>query len=159
MVRRWAEKFGRDFANKIRHRAPQLGDKWYLDEVVITINGKKHWRLSTRTSLHFLDPSQRFGGAPLVRQEKRPLPPNPTDGKLRPIYGKLTHPESNKLRVAGFPVWRLKNVIEKTKFRKTGSRCDDFKEKWRIECRICRRTDVQDRTQARRSRGVVRRLN
>ncbi len=42
-VRRWAEKFGRDFANKIRRRAPQFGDKWHLDEVVITISGKKHW--------------------------------------------------------------------------------------------------------------------
>jgi len=31
-VRRWAEKFGRDFANKIRRRAPQFGDKWHLDE-------------------------------------------------------------------------------------------------------------------------------
>ena len=26
-VRRWAMKFGRDFANKIRRRTPQLGDK------------------------------------------------------------------------------------------------------------------------------------
>ena len=42
-VRRWAQKFGRDFANKIRRRAPRLGDKWHLDEVVISINGKKHW--------------------------------------------------------------------------------------------------------------------
>jgi putative transposase len=45
-VRRWAEKFGRDFANQIRRRAPQFGDKWHLDEVVITINGKGNglWR-------------------------------------------------------------------------------------------------------------------
>ena len=42
-VRRWAEKFGRDFAGAIRRRAPQLGDKWHLDEVVITIGGQKHW--------------------------------------------------------------------------------------------------------------------
>ncbi len=42
-IRRWAEKFGRDFANKIRRRAPQFGDKWHLDEVVIAINGQKHW--------------------------------------------------------------------------------------------------------------------
>ena len=34
-VRRWAEKFGRDFANKIRRCAPRYGDKWHLDEVVI----------------------------------------------------------------------------------------------------------------------------
>ena len=33
-VRRWAEKFGRDCANKIHRRAPQFGDKWHLDGVV-----------------------------------------------------------------------------------------------------------------------------
>ena len=45
-VREWAEKFGRDYANQIRRRTPRLGDKWQLDEVVITINGKRHflWR-------------------------------------------------------------------------------------------------------------------
>jgi len=40
-VRCWAEKFGRIYANKIRRRAPQFGDKWHLDEVVISINGKR----------------------------------------------------------------------------------------------------------------------
>jgi len=39
-VRSWAKKFGRIYANKIRRRAPQFGDKWHLDEVVISINGK-----------------------------------------------------------------------------------------------------------------------
>ena len=43
-VRLWAEKFGRHFANDIRKRSTgKLGDKWHLDEVVITIAGKKHW--------------------------------------------------------------------------------------------------------------------
>ncbi|URK86105.1 IS6 family transposase (plasmid) [Rhizobium sp. RCAM05350] len=43
-VRLWAEKFGRHFANDIRKRsAGRLGDKWHLDEVVISIAGKKHW--------------------------------------------------------------------------------------------------------------------
>ena len=41
--RLWAEKFRRHFANEIRRRsAGKLGDKWYLDEVVISIGGKKH---------------------------------------------------------------------------------------------------------------------
>jgi len=40
-VRCWAETFGRIYANKIRRRAPQFGDKWHLDEVVISINGKR----------------------------------------------------------------------------------------------------------------------
>jgi putative transposase len=42
-VRRLAEKFGRAYAHHIRRRTPQPGDRWYLDEVVITIAGKKHW--------------------------------------------------------------------------------------------------------------------
>ena len=42
-VRRWAEKFGRDYANRLRPRAIRPGDTWHLDEVVITIAGEKHW--------------------------------------------------------------------------------------------------------------------
>jgi putative transposase len=42
-IRRWGLKFGRKFANRIRRRAPRRGDKWHLDEVAITIAGKKHW--------------------------------------------------------------------------------------------------------------------
>lgn len=42
-VRFWVEKFGRHFANDIRRRsAGRLGDKWFLDKVVIAITGKKH---------------------------------------------------------------------------------------------------------------------
>jgi putative transposase len=42
-IRQWGLKFGREFANRIRRRAPRRGDKWHLDEVVITIAGEKHW--------------------------------------------------------------------------------------------------------------------
>ena len=42
-VRHWAEKFGREFSNRIRRCAPPRGDKWHMDEVVVTIRGKKHW--------------------------------------------------------------------------------------------------------------------
>jgi putative transposase len=42
-IRQWGLKFGREFANRIRRRAPRRGDKWHLDEVVITIAGKKLW--------------------------------------------------------------------------------------------------------------------
>lgn len=41
--REWAEKFGRAYANSLRRRTPRLGDKWHLDECVISIKGKKHW--------------------------------------------------------------------------------------------------------------------
>ena len=42
-VRQWAEKFGREYSNRIRRGAPVRGDKWHLDEVVVTIRGGKHW--------------------------------------------------------------------------------------------------------------------
>jgi putative transposase len=43
-VRLWAEKFGRTFAGEIRRRsAGRLGDKWHLDEAVISIRGEKRW--------------------------------------------------------------------------------------------------------------------
>jgi putative transposase len=43
-VRLWAGKFGRHFAKDIRRRsASRFGDKWHLDEVVISIGRKKHW--------------------------------------------------------------------------------------------------------------------
>src|SRR6266705_5916330 len=45
-IRQWCRKFGQDYANRLRRRRPRPGDKWYLDEVFVTINGKRHylWR-------------------------------------------------------------------------------------------------------------------
>ena len=51
-VRRWALKFGAAFARRIRPNAPACGDKWHLDEVVVTINGRRHWRRSARRDRH-----------------------------------------------------------------------------------------------------------
>src|SRR5467141_511539 len=42
-IRQWGLKFGREFANRIRRRAPRRGDKWHLDEVVVSFARKKHW--------------------------------------------------------------------------------------------------------------------
>jgi putative transposase len=45
-IRQWTLKFGQSFANELRRRQPRRGDKWHLDEVVITMQGKQHylWR-------------------------------------------------------------------------------------------------------------------
>jgi putative transposase len=42
-VRRWALKFGPDYARRLRRKTPSRRDIWHLDEVVVTISGKKHW--------------------------------------------------------------------------------------------------------------------
>jgi len=45
-VRQWGLTFGRALANRIRQRRLARGDKWHLDEVVISIAGRRHdlWR-------------------------------------------------------------------------------------------------------------------
>ena len=45
-VRRWSVKVGLGIARRIRSTALARGDKWHLDEVVVTINGNKDclWR-------------------------------------------------------------------------------------------------------------------
>jgi putative transposase len=45
-IRGWSRKFGQIYANGLRHRRPQPGDKWHLDEMFIKIHGKTHylWR-------------------------------------------------------------------------------------------------------------------
>ena len=42
-IRSWVEKLGRQYAKVIRRDRPAPSDKWHLDEVVITIRGKKYW--------------------------------------------------------------------------------------------------------------------
>jgi hypothetical protein len=36
------KKFGRTFSDRLRQRAPARGDKWHLDEVVVSIAGERH---------------------------------------------------------------------------------------------------------------------
>src|SRR5262249_51496215 len=45
-VRQWCLKFGQEFARKLRHRRGRLGDTWHLDEVFVSLRGKRHylWR-------------------------------------------------------------------------------------------------------------------
>jgi len=42
-VRLWVNRFGAHFATCIRRDRPRPNDKWHMDEVVIPINGVKHW--------------------------------------------------------------------------------------------------------------------
>jgi putative transposase len=43
-VSEWAAKFGLKFAHLLRHRSRgHFSDKWQLDEMVVTIKGKKYW--------------------------------------------------------------------------------------------------------------------
>jgi putative transposase len=42
-IRRWAMKFGPDFARRLKRKAAGRDDVWHLDEVVIDIAGEKRW--------------------------------------------------------------------------------------------------------------------
>jgi transposase-like protein len=45
-IRQWCANFGPVDAAGLRHRQPRPGDKWHLDEVFVTINGRRQylWR-------------------------------------------------------------------------------------------------------------------
>ena len=38
-IRKWCRKFGQQYTNQLRRRRPQPGDKWHLDEMLLTIKG------------------------------------------------------------------------------------------------------------------------
>jgi putative transposase len=42
-IRRWGKKFGPKYARRLHRKPPSPNDVWHLDEVVISISGKKHW--------------------------------------------------------------------------------------------------------------------
>jgi len=45
-VRQWCQKFGPDYARKLKKRQGRLGDTWHIDEVFVTIQGQRQylWR-------------------------------------------------------------------------------------------------------------------
>jgi putative transposase len=45
-IRQWCLKFGQDYANQLKRRRAQPGDKWHLVELFLTINGQRSslWR-------------------------------------------------------------------------------------------------------------------
>ena len=55
-IRKWCRKFGQAYANQLRRRRPRPGDKWHLDEVFLTIKGRRHylWRAVDQDD-HVLD--------------------------------------------------------------------------------------------------------
>jgi putative transposase len=42
-IRLWCRRFGPTFAAELRRRRARPRDRWHLDEVQLTIKGKKHW--------------------------------------------------------------------------------------------------------------------
>ena len=45
-IRQWCAKFGPEYAGRLRRRRKRPADKWHLDEVFLTINGRRQylWR-------------------------------------------------------------------------------------------------------------------
>ncbi len=45
-IRQWCQKFGPDYARKLKKQQGRLGDTWHIDEVFVTIQGERQylWR-------------------------------------------------------------------------------------------------------------------
>jgi putative transposase len=50
-IRKWCRQFGQQYANQLRRRRSRPGDKWHLDEMVLTIKGEHLylWRAVLRS--------------------------------------------------------------------------------------------------------------
>jgi putative transposase len=55
-IRPWGRKFGQAYATQRKRRRPRTGDTWHLDEVWLTMHGKRHdlWRAVDQDD-HVLD--------------------------------------------------------------------------------------------------------
>lgn len=42
-ILRWGRKFGAAYVKRLRRKTPSRKDIWHLDEMVVTIDGRKHW--------------------------------------------------------------------------------------------------------------------
>ena len=74
-IRRWVLKFGRLYAQRLRRSRPKPDDQWHLDEMFVTIRGKRMylWRAVDREGevLDFLIQSKRDKAAALKLMRKR----------------------------------------------------------------------------------------
>ena len=43
-IRQWCQNFGLDDARRLRRRRGRMGDTWYLDELFVTIQGRRQYR-------------------------------------------------------------------------------------------------------------------
>ena len=41
-IRQWCQKFGQNYARKLKKRQGRLGKTWHIDEVFVTIQGQRH---------------------------------------------------------------------------------------------------------------------
>src|ERR1700730_10447013 len=93
--RQWCLKFGQTYANDLRRRRPRCGDKWYMDEVFLTIRGERHylWRAVDQDGnvldMRVAKPTEHKSGetrdlawraAPTAQRAQQP------GGKLAPTY-------------------------------------------------------------------------
>jgi putative transposase len=92
-IRKWCRKFGQQYANQLRHRRPQPGDKWHLDEVFLTINGERHylWRAVEQDG-HVLDISHSIG---FSGRQRSPF----CQGQLDPWFSVHTLSSSTQLPI------------------------------------------------------------
>ena len=64
-IRRWGRKFGAAYAKQLRRKKPSRKDIWHLDEVVISIGGRKFgFGVPLTRTVTFSTRSSRSGAIP-----------------------------------------------------------------------------------------------
>ena len=131
-VRRWALKFGPDYARRLRRKRPNRRDIWHLDEVMVTIAGQKHWlwravdqdgsvldeivqsRRDTKAANRFLKRLLRKQGCPPRRMVTDKL--GSYAAPRRQILPEVEHRShkglNNRAENSHLPFWRRERAME-----------------------------------------------
>ena len=94
-IRRWSLKFGQAYARKLRQSRPRPDDRWHLDEVFSSINGKRmfyggRWTARVRCWISWFSPGgTRKAALKLMRKllKKQGYAPNKVVTDKLPSYG------------------------------------------------------------------------
>jgi putative transposase len=71
-IRLWCGKFGPDYAQRLRRWRGRRGDTWFLDEVLVTIRGERHylWRAVEHVTARYANNRAEVSHQPTRQRER-----------------------------------------------------------------------------------------
>ena len=115
-IRLWVNKFGPEFAHRLKRKHQGFGDTYYLDEVFVKIGGKQHylWRA--------VDQDGEVIDVYFCKNEEMPRQPNVSSNvflnravyleKSSPTnYGAMAKPDNRRLYF-GYSYFRLRSLTD-----------------------------------------------
>ncbi len=140
-IRVWCRRFGTQIAAKIRRDRPAAVHEWHLDEVVISMRGKKHWlwravdasgdvleilvqsRRSARAAKRFLRKLMKRWGVPRVLVTDKLRSTGGATREIRPGVDHRSHKGlNNRAEASHRHIRRREKIMGRFKFPRQAQR-------------------------------------